>query len=185
MLERTTKQIEEERQFERQYREMKVIRKRIEAPYDSPAGQDLYAGSDCGIWIPEYQSEAMPISKTFIEDNNGNFILYISNQSFAVNPVDIQVFVDGKKVIDQTFDVKGKRVAQHNWIPFQFKASPGSYRLRVESKKGKALLKTTFEIQDKNWAVIDYWNYPKVTGGAGPTPPKFTFNIQDKPIGFE
>lgn len=125
-------------------------------------------------------------SKMFKEDKNGNFILYVSNQSFAINPVDIQVFVDNKKVIDRTFDVVGKKgVGQHNWIPFHFKASAGRYSLQVKSKKGKAVLDAAFKITDKHWAVIDYWNYPKVTGGAGPTPPKFSFNIQNKPIGFE
>ena len=123
--------------------------------------------------------------KIFSENKNGNFTLYISNQSFAVNPVDIQVYIDDDQIIDQKFDVSGERgVPQHNWIPFHFKASPGSYRLHVESKKGEAVLDTTFEIKDKHWAVIDYWNYPEVSGGAGPTPPKFTFNFQDQPIGF-
>ncbi|MDH4203025.1 MAG: hypothetical protein OEV87_09030 [Phycisphaerae bacterium] len=133
----------------------------------------------------EKQIEQEQENKTFTEDKNGNFTLYVSNQSFAVNPVDIQVFVDGKKVISEKFDVNGGKMPQHNWIPFHFKVNPGNYDLRVESKKGKAVLNTSFEIKDKHWAVIDYWNYPKVTGGAGPTPPSFTFNIQNKPIGFQ
>jgi hypothetical protein len=57
--------------------------------------------------------------------------------------------------------------------------------LKAASDKGKAALEKEFEIKNKHWAVVDYWNYPKVTGGAGPTPASFSFRIQDTPIGFE
>lgn len=125
------------------------------------------------------------LSKIFKEDKNGNFILYVSNQSTTVNPIDIKVFIDNKKVIDRDFDVKGKRTVQHNWIPFRFKASPGSYSLQVKSKKGKAVLNATFKITGKNWAVIDYWYFPTVSGSDSQTPAEFSFNIEKKPILFK
>jgi hypothetical protein len=118
-------------------------------------------------------------------DEQGNFILYVSNQSFAVNPVDIKIYIDGKIAIDEKFDLTGKRVAQHNWKQFRFKLKPGRHYLKAASDKGKAALEKEFEIKNKHWAVVDYWNYPKVTGGAGPTPASFSFRIQDTPIGFE
>ena len=117
------------------------------------------------------------------QNNNGNFILYVANQSFAVNPVDIKVYINGQVAIDQNFDV-GKEFPQHNWIKFQYSLPKGTHQLKVESIKGKATLETNFEITAKHWAVIDYWYYPKVTGGAGPTPRQFKFNIKDEPIGF-
>ena len=125
------------------------------------------------------------LSKIFKEDKNGNFILYVSNQSTTVNPIDIKVFIDNKKVIDRDFDVKGKRTVQHNWIPFRFKASPGSYSVQVKSKKGKAVLNTTFKISGKHWAVIDYWYFPKISGSDSQTPAEFSFNLENKPIVFD
>ena len=62
---------------------------------------------------------------------------------------------------------------------------PGRHHLTAKSKKGKAALDKEFEISDEHWAVIDYWYYPKLRGGSGPTPRKFGFMIQDSPIGFQ
>ncbi len=123
------------------------------------------------------------IKQILPQNNNGNFILYVANQSFAVNPVDIKVYINGQVAIDQDFDI-GKEFPQHNWIKFQYSLPKGTYQLKVESIKGKATLETKFEIIAKHWAVIDYWYYPEITGGAGPTPRQFIFNIEDEPIGF-
>ena len=115
------------------------------------------------------------------QDENGNFILYVSNQSPAIDPVDIKIDIDGKKAVDQDFYVEDG----HNWRQFQFSLPKGTHQLRVKSVKGSATLETEFEIKDKHWAVIDYWYYPEVTGGAGPTPKQFTFDIKDEPIYFQ
>jgi hypothetical protein len=128
---------------------------------------------------PDEKTELLP------QDTNGNFIFFVSNQSFAINPVDIVVHIDGKKAVDADFDVKGKSVPQHNWIRHQFTLAPGRHRLTVKSVNGGASMEKEFEIKGKHWAVLDYWYYPKVTGGARPTPKRFTFTIQDKPIGFQ
>ena len=155
---------------------------------DNTTGSILFIGRVTDPTAAQTAAETTADEKqgrTFTEDKNGNFTLYVSNQSFAVTPVDIQVYVNDQKVIERTFDVTGERgMPQHNWIPFRFQADPGTYRLRVESKKGKALLNTTFEIKDKHWAAIDYWNYPKNATRPEATGPKFTFTIQDQPIGF-
>jgi len=127
-----------------------------------------------------------PLSQaTLTEDKDGNFILYVSNQSSAVNPVDIRIFIDGKVAVNELFDVTGKRTPQHNWKKFQFSLSKGTHELRISSKQGKATLEKDFEINNEHWAVVDYWYYPRITGGAGPTPRSFTFDIKDKPIGFQ
>lgn len=99
--------------------------------------------------------------------------------------MDIKIFIDEKLAVYGIFDVKGKRVPQHNWKRFVFKLEDGKHKLKAESKKGEASLEKEFEIKEKAFAVLDYWYYPKVTGGAGPTPRSFTFFIQDKPIFFK
>jgi hypothetical protein len=58
------------------------------------------------------------------EAEGGNFILYVSNQSFALDPVDIKVYIDGFLVVNRDFYVKG----QHNWIRFQFQLGGGTHR---------------------------------------------------------
>ncbi|MHC4656483.1 MAG: hypothetical protein ACYS91_15930 [Planctomycetota bacterium] len=112
------------------------------------------------------------------QDEKGTFILYVSNQSFAISPVDITIHIDGKKVVDRDFDVGN----QHIWISHAFSLSKGKHKLVAVSKKGGARFEGHFEITDKHWAVLDYWYYP---GGAEQTPKEFNFTINDKPIYFQ
>jgi hypothetical protein len=114
------------------------------------------------------------------QDEKGNLVLYVSNQSFAISPVDITIHIDGKKAVDRDFDVGN----QHIWISYAFSLSKGKHKLVAVSKKGGAKFEGQFEIKDEHWAVIDYWYYPDTTGGAA-TPKKFSFDIQDEPIYFE
>ena len=118
-------------------------------------------------------------------NEEGNFILYVSDQSREISPVDIRIYIDGKLAIDDNFDVTGNRTPQHNWKKFQFQLEKGNHTIKATSQKGDTILEKNFEIIDKHWAVIDYWYYSKVSGGAGPEPKHFIFNIQDKPIGFK
>ena len=120
-------------------------------------------------------------AQTLPQDPNGNFVLYVSNQSFDEDPVDITVHIDGKKAVEADFHVGN----QHSWIKHRFNLPPGRHRLAAKSRTGKASLDKVFDISDKHWAVIDYWYYPKLRGGSGPTPRKFSFLIQDSPIGFD
>ncbi|MEJ5166100.1 MAG: hypothetical protein WHV67_03625 [Thermoanaerobaculia bacterium] len=99
--------------------------------------------------------------------------------------MDIKISIDEKLAVYGIFDVKEKRVPQHNWKRFVFKLEYGKHKLKAESKKGEASLEKEFEIKGKAFAVLGYWDYPKVKGGSGPTPKSFTFLIQDKPIAFE
>jgi len=110
------------------------------------------------------------------QDSKGNFILYVSNQSFAINPVDIAILIDGKLAVSDHFEVKD----QHNWIQYQFLLNNGEHTIEITSKKGKAALKQTFEIKGKHWACVDYWYYPHDKDHNK----IFTFDIQDVPMGF-
>jgi hypothetical protein len=110
------------------------------------------------------------------QDKNGNFVLYVSNQSFAISPVDIAIYINGDKAISSEFEVKG----QHHWVRHIFSLQPGKHKLKIVSKKGEATLEKEIEVKGKHWAAIDYWYYPKKDGKK-----HFTFGIQDKPIYFE
>lgn len=116
------------------------------------------------------------------EDGNGNFVLYVSNQSYAISSVDIKIYIDDMIAVNKEFDVG----SQHNWKSFQFDLSTGEHKISIESKKGDASLEENFEIIDnKYWAVVDYWYYPDNSGGTGPTPKSFSFDIKDEPYLFQ
>ncbi|MCL4691996.1 MAG: hypothetical protein KJ060_05720 [Candidatus Hydrogenedentes bacterium] len=123
--------------------------------------------------------EFPPVNSTLLNPS-GNFTLYVSNQSFAISPVDIKVQIDGEVVVHQNFDVG----TQHNWKKFGIALPPGVHSLTATSTKGDATLEQEFTVTGEHWAVVDYWYYPEVTGGAGPTPRTLSFSIQDSPIGF-
>ncbi|GMV93012.1 MAG: hypothetical protein AMXMBFR82_27900 [Candidatus Hydrogenedentota bacterium] len=123
--------------------------------------------------------EFPPVNSTLL-DPSGNFTLYVSNQSFAISPVDINVQIDGEVVVHQNFDVG----TQHNWKKFRIALPPGTHSLTATSAKGDATLEQEFAVTGEHWAVVDFWYYPEAKGGAGPTPRQFGFRVQDSPIGF-
>lgn len=118
--------------------------------------------------------------KIAANDPNGNFHLYISNQSFAVSLVDIKVFIDGKLVVNGSFEVG----SQHNYQLFVLKLSSGRHKIVAESSKGHARLEQIFDVNDRPWATLTYWFYPKAEGGAKPCPPQFKFDLSKEPIYF-
>ena len=111
-------------------------------------------------------------------DPHGNFVLYVSNQSFELPTVDVLVEVDGKRVVDQDFEVGN----QHDWKRFVLELSPGRHTLVAKSSRGDALLQRSFVVSGKRWAALDYW-YSSGANGT-PEPKHFTFIIRKKPIGF-
>ncbi len=108
-----------------------------------------------------------------VSEPNGNFTLHVSNQSFAITPVDITIYIDDRKVVDGEFHVAG----QHNWVSHVLFVEQGVHALRAGSKKGGAKMATHFTIRGKQWACVNYWYYPETSGGAPKTPRSFSFDI--------
>lgn len=121
--------------------------------------------------MPGCKDKPLPPPESKLLDPNGSFTLYVSNQSFAIRPVDIQVEIDGEVVVREYFYVGD----QHNWKAFKVSLSPGQHQLKASSVKGNTELSTEFDVTDEHWAVVGYWYYPK--SHYNPTPKKFTFNI--------
>jgi hypothetical protein len=121
--------------------------------------------------IPKMETIGLEDRDTNFNYCISNFILYISNQSLTIDTVDIKVYIDGKLVINEDFDVYGKAPG-HNWKTFYFRFSKGIHKLKVESKKGGATFKKEFHIKNRHWVVIDYTNKG------------FIFDISNKPIYF-
>ena len=105
---------------------------------------------------------------------DGNFTLYVSNQSFDHGRVDITVWINGFVAVDDEFEVGN----QHNWSEYRFNLADGPHTIRAETATGEAILEETFQVKAKRWAVVDYWCCNDLSE------PKFTFNISAQPIAF-
>ncbi len=109
-------------------------------------------------------------------DPNGNFTLFVSNQSFEIDPVDVRVEIDGELVVSACFAVG----TQHSFVPFVLSLSEGKHQIRIWSKKGDAELSTEFELEDHDVGVITYWYSPR--RHYEPTPRHFNFRTQKGPL---
>jgi len=109
----------------------------------------------------------------------GDFTLYVSNQSFAIDPVDIDVLLDGALAITGDFEVG----SQHSWHEFRFQLGLGEHDLRAHSQRGQAELSRKVPISGRHWAVINYWYYPPTH--YDPTPRQFSFLLSDQPLSFD
>lgn len=112
---------------------------------------------------------------------SGALILYVSNQSFAINPVEIKVFIDGRKVIDDKFKIRYQR----NWRKYQFELARGTHRLRIESANGDATWEEPFDITRRQWGVINYWCQPKDAESAATAVRKINFELKSEPFYFD
>ncbi len=107
----------------------------------------------------------------------GNLQLYVSNQSFDIDPVDIRVELDGDVAVVGDFLVEG----QHSWHVFKFEVPEGSVRLDARTIVGEAELTQTFNVTTDRYAVLDYWYYP----GDPDHDRRFSLNLFDEPPLFE
>jgi len=118
----------------------------------------------------------LPSANNKLLDPNGGFTLYVSNQSFAIDPIDVRVEIDGELVVSDSFHVG----TQHTFVPFKLSLSQGKHTIRIWSVKGKAHLSAEMELTDHDVGVVTYWYYPK--SHYSPTPRKFDFRTQKGPL---
>ena len=105
------------------------------------------------------------------------FTLYVANQSFEVNPIDIKVTVDGATVAAGTFYAgEGS-----NWRRYVVRLAAGRHVLRALTRKGAAALKREFNVTGPRWAAVAYRNVSPSRGGR--TIRHFAFEIRDRPFG--
>jgi hypothetical protein len=124
----------------------------------------LLALAGCGT----YKSAA-----TF-DDPNGNFHLrvYMDSYRYAVVPMDLKVWIDGRVAVDRNFSSsKG-----HYSDQFRFTLAPGTHTLKAASNKGNATIERSFEMGDRTFAALYFT--PKSEAGPG----GFDFRVSDEPI---
>jgi hypothetical protein len=88
------------------------------------------------------------------EEADANFHLYVSNQSFEIDPVYVEVVIDGERVVCREFLVEG----QHNWILFDLNLGSGDHSIAATAHDGLATLTEEFATSDQHWAVLDFWS---------------------------
>jgi hypothetical protein len=120
--------------------------------------------------------EPAPADVKVVDEEEADLHLWISNQSFADDPVEITVQVDGVEVVDEPFDVE----SQHNWVLFPLELSPGRHVVTATSDTGAEFRQEfrTPKNHDDRYAVLDYWNYEDKEGRH------FTWMVQREPVAF-
>lgn len=114
-------------------------------------------------------------SVAVVPEEEADLHLWVSNQSFAHDPVRLTVTVDGTPVVDQDFFVEG----QHNWQLFPLSLPEGRHEVVVTSDTG-VLWEGTFRTgPERRYAVVDFWKETRRddTGHV-------TWRIQDEPLAF-
>lgn len=103
--------------------------------------------------------EVVKISGRFspMANDESNYTIMLSNQSFKRPIIKLSVYIDGKKIISQRCFVKN----QHKGYYFYFNLV-GSHKIVVKSSDGrKEKVKINLEENESRWSIIKYWNSMK------------------------
>jgi hypothetical protein len=101
--------------------------------------------------------EKLPKADSDLLDPNGNFTLYVTNQSYAIDRVDIRVEIDDALVVSEYFNVG----TQHTFEPFKLTLSQGMHKIHVWSELGDVELTDDFDTTDHDVGVAMFWHNPK------------------------
>ena len=104
---------------------------------------------------------------------NPTFTLFVSNQSFDLDPVDIEIELDDQLAVTGNFEVG----SQHSWFEFEFALASGNHEIRVTTADADTALDKPFEISGRKYGVVNFWYYE--AGSPEPTPPQFSFTVSD------
>ena len=121
----------------------------------------IVLASGWAFWITTHLDEKRQVKKSRYRQvmENSNLVLYVSNQSFNVDPVRIKVWVDSDLLVDQDFEVGN----QHNWIIFGHNLPQGNHTLRAESSlEGVLPVLSEFIFSTKLFFVINFWSDPRL-----------------------
>ncbi|GEM_PF-3184991 len=112
------------------------------------------------------------------ENKDGNFVLYVSNQSYEIKTVDILISIDDKPILQEDFNVGD----QHDWKQFTLQIANGKHKIEAITRKGSTGISQQFDFTGKQWAVL-YFCYSKREGNTCPIP-ELRFENSDRPIRF-
>lgn len=114
------------------------------------------------------------------ENPDGNFILFVTNQSLERPEVDIVVTIDGRPAVNDTF-----RKSDHgSRREYRFLLDPGTHVIRSMSRQGEAVMEQHVEIRDRHWGLIAYYYSPGGRKGIRINA-SLDFRFSDEPIYFQ
>ena len=108
-----------------------------------------------------------------VDEEEANFVLHASNQSFDDEEVRLAIAVDGVPVVDDDFHVED----QHNWVTFPLRLTPGTHEIVATSDSG-AELRESFEVPlgQVRYAAIDHWGEDSTA--------ELSWSVQRRPMAF-
>jgi hypothetical protein len=128
---------------------------------------------------------AAPFDAGRPEMPDANFVLFVINASQSSRNVDIQVHIDGKLQINETFSSEQEEpkisISRHK--VFYFRLPPGTHTLKASLASGGGILEERVELNGKRWALLMYGD--ESAPPSQPPPQPFKLTIQDTPIYFE
>jgi len=92
-----------------------------------------------------------------MQDMGDNVTLVVSNQSFDIDPVDIEISIDGQVIAQDEFYVQGDQLPQHNWQQYHLRLNDGLHSLVVKSEKGQAEQQAKFAVAGAHSCTIAFW----------------------------
>lgn len=112
--------------------------------------------------------------------HGGNTIVYISNQSIKIDTVNIEAFIDGKRVIVGDFNSK----TFHNYIKYPLKTSFGKHTILIKANRINISQKTYFMTLMMKWIIVDFFEDEAVPPGEK-NGYKILITTQSKPLVIE
>lgn len=104
--------------------------------------------------------------------------LHVTNQSSVTPTIDIQVSVDGRRVVDHVFPFEDA----HTKLTVEIPLDAGHHPVSIIGNQGAVRLDTSFDAKGHQWAWASYWyELPAKPGGPDRQPSRFTFYVSDEP----
>lgn len=108
----------------------------------------VWAAIGCFFSTPAYSAQSAGPQPT-----KHPVVLYVSNQTSKIDPVDILVTIDRNPVVNDTFHVGNG----HNWHTFELELAEGTHQIHATSDMGQAFIDVVFAAHSPMWLVLNYW----------------------------
>jgi hypothetical protein len=135
----------------------------------------------CGSSIPSDGTSSTTGTDSALLDPSGNIVLYVINRSSDIDPVDMEIRIDGELVCSRSFERDS--MLPDTGTSFVLQLALGQHVLSANSTNGEASLETSFTVAGEHWAILDY-EYAPMTAYP-PVPRQFRFTLRDEPILFD
>lgn len=92
-----------------------------------------------------------------ITDDPDHLAVVVSNQSFLLPKIDIKVYIDGKQIISDDFDVG----TQHNYKIYKVKVKNGPHIIKAKTLKGECVAEAVINYPEYKRCTVLYFYYKR------------------------